>query len=298
MRAIRVLVAGIGIGVGAAGAGSAVSAVAPPGGVVVTVTNAGDPAQLVDLTPVRTVGQVSVESRSQAVIGNFAGPGVSYEVSVDGTSSNRTEVVDALADGSYGVHSTLLSFSQNVISGGEFAEEILLPEAYQALQGVPVAVSMSAQNARLSGAPVAGTTLTAEQGEAFADFWSIPQIDPTVFPDQPVGVGGTWTATLAPALVDVTLPMAFTFTLISVTGGQNQVQFDASADFSQATGAYVDGYTPAGTITVSGTITTTANDPLSWNLSMQTTNQLTVADGSAVATLNFDHWVELVSAPG
>ncbi len=102
MRAIRVLVAGIGIGVGAVGAGQAVSAIALPGGVVVTVTNAGDPAQLVDLTPVRTVGQVSVESATQAVIGNFAGPGGSYDVSVDATSSSRIEVVDALPDGSYG----------------------------------------------------------------------------------------------------------------------------------------------------------------------------------------------------
>ena len=280
------------------GAGSAVSAVAPPGGVVVTVTNAGDPAQLVDLTPVRTVGQVSVESATQAIIGNFAGPGGSYDVSVDATSSSRIEVVDALPDGSYGVHSTHLEFSQTVTSGGEFAEDTFGPESYEALQGVPVAASMSAQNARLSAAPVAGTTLTAEQIEAFADFWAIPQIDPTVYPDQPVGVDGTWTVTLAPALADVTLPVTYTFTLVSATGGQNQVQFNATADFSQATGAYVDGYSPGGTITSSGTITRTANDPLSWSLSMQTTNQLTVADGSAVATLNYDHWVELVSAPG
>ena len=67
---------------------------------------------------------------------------------------------------------------------------------------------------------------------------------------------------------------------------------------TQTTGAYVDGYSPGGTITSSGTITRTANDPLSWSRSMQRTNQLTVADGSAVATLDYDQWVELVSAPG
>lgn len=286
------------LGLAVATAASSAGATTPPdGGAVVAVADAGDASQLVDLTPVRRPGSIWTETTTFALIGTDTGPGVSYDYSTEGTLATRGEVVAAQPDGSYDAHVTIESSSQTVASGGAYAEDLLDDEYYQELLGVPVAVTATGQNVVQSAAPVDGATLTAEHQAALSYVWELPQSTPRIFPDQPVGVGATWTIAM-PSLIDgVDLPTNYTCRLISAVDGQYVVEFDSTVDFAQATGPSVGANTPDGTITAAGTVTGDVADPFRSTFVMHVTTDISLSDRSAEVTSSYDYWVEIVGAP-
>ncbi|MGH9138152.1 MAG: hypothetical protein ACRD0G_14080, partial [Acidimicrobiales bacterium] len=244
--------------------------------VTLTVTNPGDAAQAVDLTPVYTVGSTSRFETSETLTGQI-GFGSPVDATVEWTDRQHGEISAANPDGSYTQVITVESATNQVVSGPPESAELMSTELFDSITGVPIEMSYNHQNVAVSMGVSPGATATAEQQQAIAGLLVPNQATPVAYPADPVGAGATWTATHPFPWQGTTGTISVDYRLDTVSGDQWSVSYSFTVDMSQIT--FANGVSATGTMSETGTVTGSISSPLSGVTESTTTNAITISDG-------------------
>jgi hypothetical protein len=256
----RFVVAALGVTVALGGATGAAGATSiPDDGAVVTVLDAGDAATRVVLPGTPTEGMAGSVTKVTTTTGTIVATGKenqSATIDVVTTAVQSGEIIEVRPDGGFVLRRLVDSWQIVDNTRGADGEDYADDPELRALMGVELHFEYSAQGAVVTGRPVSGTTLTAEQQAAFDELLADASGDR--FPAEPVGVGASWTAELGEDDRTITA----TYTLTALEGDAFTVEVAMTGDAAQFFGELPEGFDEAsGTISGTGVLHGRVGDP-------------------------------------
>lgn len=216
---------------------------------VITVTDAGDPATAVDLTPVASVGAKTNDTVTTFLTAVASGGGQRVEVSETTTVIYTTEVVAAAPDGGYTQNWAVASAT----SSEPISESVSDISEYAALTGVLLTSTYDANGFASPVTAAPGVVPTADQTAAIESQNSGGIGEVILVPDSPVGAGATWTVTRDEAAG--TVRSTQNYHLVSVTDGRYSLEFDYTITYTDSPLPSEPTTLVSGTSTGSGTQT-------------------------------------------
>lgn len=227
----------------AAAAAPATVPAAPPA-YVVTVTDPGDPATAIDLSPVAVVGAKTNETANFFLTATASDGSRRVDVSETATVTFTTEVVAAQPDG---------AFTQNyavaaATSSNPIGESYTSVQYFAPLQGLLLTTSYDAAWNPTPFAAAPGVAPSEEQAQALELLAAAEGPTSVIVPDAAVGVGATWTLTTGTGTSMVTVQ---NWRLSSIAGGMYTIDYDLTFTYDR------DQHETEPTTVVSGTRTGT-----------------------------------------
>jgi hypothetical protein len=243
------------IAAAASAAAAAVPAAASAGDgddpVDVVLEDAGDQANAITLPAPARVGQIA-ESTTALDMHIALGGALSTQVDAGIEIAMTSEVTEVAADGAYVALTTLHRVDVTDIPAG--ADEADVPCV--GVSGLRIEQRFDAAGNAVSTEPV--DDLGPVEAACVEQLASTESQTAVVFPRQPVGPGASWSADLVTVNEGVEVPVTYHYTLTAVSGGEYSIDATLEAEFEMAEG----GVAVAGTMTGSGTITGSVDNPL------------------------------------
>ena len=243
----------------------------PPGssipdgaGSTVTVVDAGDPATQIELNTLPAVGDMATIETHAVTEGGVILPDDDYDMSANVTSTETIEVTETTDSDFVATGSVVEYESSSALTEGTAD----LEDPMQALVDVPLEYTFAnpywVEDVELGD--------DAPSGGDFADLVdSLHQMHgfgAVALPDEPVGVGATWTATVPWTYGDETVPVAADFTLVSVADGAYEISFRSELDSQDFVDTMTEGEDMSeiesadGSFTATGTVHGDVAEPL------------------------------------
>lgn len=215
----------------------------------VTVTDAGDPATAVDLTPGATVGAKTNDTVTTFLTAVASGGGQRVDVSETTTLTYTTEVIAAAPDGGYTQNWAVASAT----SSEPISESVSDISEFAALTGVLLTSTYDANGFASPVTAAPGVVPTADQAAAI-DAQNADGINEViVVPDSPVGTGATWTVSRNEAAGSIQSTQ--NYHLVSVADGRYSLEFDFTITYTNTQHPTEPTTLVSGTSTGSGTQT-------------------------------------------
>ena len=275
-------------------------------GVTVTVVDEGDPSHRVVLVPPMTSGTVADSTTTFDI--DMAMVGSGYPIDIDlvteGEMTRTSQVLDVAADGGFTTRETLTSFDMANTTGDgmpadpdELGLEGGTTTDLSPLVDVPLVAEYTADRDLADIAPESAATVTPAQAELvdeLADGGFGTEGFGGLLPTTPVGEGAEWTVTEAdsPGGVDVGVPVALRFTLVSLKDTDYRIEFTVDGDMADYLEAE-EGTEVDGEMTLTGTISGDASRPFDQRWTMDMSMDMTFTEDDIAigvdATIRYEH---------
>lgn len=237
------------------------------GSVVVEGTGVGESY---DLPAAFAVGQTASTSATLRSTVGFSGADDDDEQSVVVEVAFRSEVVEVLDDGGAVVESAFESAAvTEQPSGGEFDDD-----AIEDLTGVRYRETYAADGSVTETELVDEDELSGAQRQAAEDLIGQASSNSISFPDEPVGVGATWTSDSTLVSQGVEIVVTDRYELLSVDDGV----YTISVDYGTPIDDEVSGTRVTGSIEATGTIRGDVANPLALSTTITQVVEMTAED--------------------
>jgi hypothetical protein len=272
---------------------------------VVTVVDEGDPSHRVLLSGPATSGAMADSTTNFGTDIAVSGQGfpIDIDLSASGNMMRTTEVRNVETDGAYSTGETLTSFNLSTASAGSTdPEELDLDGSattdFAPLVDVPFIVAHSTTGG-VSVDPQMDDELTEEQLELADELVESGfAINPFVaLPSIPVGQGAVWTVAEPGSSASTVVPLALSFTLVSLKGDVYTIDIGLEGDVLEQLGGGDPDTEVTGEVTLTGTLTGDASNVLDQQLTMDLLMDVTVSDAEITLDLDAEISIDHASTP-
>lgn len=292
-------VAGLTVALAASPAGA--SSVPPPSDGTVTMIDAGDPSEQVDLNARPAVGAVATNTSESTVAGTLTLEGPRSGVVEIDVTTTVVEYGEILASDDTGVVMLRRVESYDVDDRSNpagYGESFASDEELAELVGIDLERHIGPDNRLVDIVPVGDVELTPAQQAAVDEIIDDAR-DKADLPPDPIGVGAQWTASL-PGQGDGAV--VANYHLVSIADGEYTIEVTIEADGSSFFGANIpDGFDQIeGTVTGSGTLVGSVDEPLVRTTTLEMALDLTLTGeaGEMQMDLTMTEVESAVSSPG